>query len=326
MPIKSGTISAERSLIGSLKNLYRAIPKTRMGIRVYGQEKAELMRAAGAQRLASDGIRTVVNMIDRGVSAVVNRGKAAEARPYQDEDVFSSYPIFMYFSEKLAQEISKYLPPVVAPIILKDDKNGFTCYQLKYEEDPVKYDAARKLVEITLGEYGYVGWSTAIDRSYDKHSYYFIVENDAGDIIATSRMVIKDEQNRIAFENGTRPDGTQYHLKFSEEGVVIDINSFYNRKKNRMALFALFATMGKYAWLIRTQLAFCLCDKNNKYISTLYQKAGFRFSKRFDKPIYFPTFGEIKDGKFAPTQWSVLEMGPMTLFKHYLATFKFRFI
>ena len=216
--------------------------------------------------------------------------------------------------------IASYVHTARFPIVLKDVKRGYTCRQISVSDHRDKYERARELVAQAQVKYGYVGWSNEIDRTYDPYATFFIVEDQAGEIVATTRLVHRRD-SLVALERGFKRDGSQYSLA-EENCLVADLNSFYFKKGHQDSLMLLFTTMSRYGILAGIKRAFCMLDKDNKFIERLYLGAGFRFSRRFQDPIAFPTYhkkidreaGPEKDN-LQPAYWTIMEMEKASILK-----------
>ena len=313
------------SLKTSFVNLYQAVPQDRATLKSLHLQKMTLLKNSGVSQFLQEGVRTAINLIYSTAIFPFTSPKGLSFMGYKDMvQVHRSFPILKYLPDTLAAELANYLPPIYAPIKLVDKKNGYTCYQLTINEvNRDKVEQARALVAKSEVNFGYEGWSDEIDRGYDYHAFYFIVEDREGQIVATSRLVRRIAGGRAPLEDGLKADGTQYSLE-GDKLSIIDINSFYNKKGQVKALFPLFAAMGRYAWLTGAQKAFCMLDEKNKYIVNLYTRAKFRFSDRFSEKIYYPTFGKEEDGKFQPTFWKIMEMNQLYILLHSLRASKFQ--
>lgn len=262
--------------------------------------------------------RTALNLF-----AGVSSRKSKEVPRYAE--VQQAYPLLPQNPGPISLKIASWLPIVITPIGLEDRKHSFFCRQIPITPENMDVvEAARRIVAGSLSKYGYEGWSNEIDRKNDRHASYFIVYDRKKNIVATSRMIHRREDNTLPLEQGIRPDGTHYSLEGIPE-IMIDVNSFYFKREtvNIPALFLLYATMARYATLSGVNRAFCMLDPNNSFIKKLYLKAGFRFSERFTEPIYFPTFGRTVDGKFEPTYWRIMEMGPYRIMFYASLAFKY---
>jgi hypothetical protein len=183
-------------------------------------------------------------------------------------------------------------------------------------------ETARRFLIDAMVKYGYEGFSEDIDRTYDSKAAFFVVTDKDNNLIATARMVSRVEGENLPFEDGRRPDGSNYstttdHFRWSE------INSFAYKKGQAKALPVLFAALGRYAWLSGITRVACLLDKNNNKTASLYSRAGFCLSKRFTDEIYFPTFGRTKNGRFEPTNWAIMTMNLSYIFFHSLRASQF---
>ena len=310
----------------SAVNLYRAVPRDRKTFMSLHRQKVGFIKEAGIRQVAREWLRTAINLIIAGRASYSKEVKKTfiSAPPWDITDIYRSYPFFKYIPDTLAMEIARYFPPNYQPLTLVDKKYGYTCYQLPINEDNrEKVEAARTLVAGSLLKYGYEGWSNEIDRRNDPHAFYFIVEDDQGEIVATSRMIHRITDNTIPLEQGLKEDGTSYSLH-EETRNVVDINSFYNKKGHTRALFPLFAAMGRHAWLTGAQRVYCMLDEDNEYITKLYLKARFKFSEQFSEKIYFQTFGRTSEREFQPTFWTIMEMRRFWIFFHGLRANKYK--
>lgn len=325
MSFVSGIKNFGLRLKASAVNLYKAIPRDRKTLVALHKQKINVIKEAGVKHIFQEGFRTALNLL--GAGKVSSPGETKSPPRWGIEDIYRSYPFFKYIPDTLAIEIAKYLPPNWLPITLLDQENGYTCHQLPISEaNREKVENARRLVARSLSTYGYEGWSDEIDRQNDLHAFYFIVEDSKGEIVAASRIIHRCPDNTIPLEQGLKKDGSQYSLE-GDKRNIIDVNSFYNKKGHTKALFVLFAALGRYAWLTGSQKAFCLLDENNKYITKLYQKAEFKFSKRFSQKIYYPTFGRrTTEGEFQPTFWTIMEMNQFGILIHSWKANKFKFV
>jgi hypothetical protein len=216
------------------------------------------------------------------------------------------------------------------PIHLKDTKHGYSCRQITaIPEELAKYERARELVAQAQIKYGYVGWSNEIDRTYDHHASFFIVEDHDGEIVATSRLVHRGE-SLVAPEKGFKKDGT--HHSFADEAVpIVDINSFYFKKGHRDCLMLLFSAIARYGAMAGIKRAFCMLDKENQFIEKLYLAAGFRFSSKFSEPISFPTYHKKIDrnggedaSNLQPACWTIMAMEKATILKLAFLSLKYQ--
>lgn len=314
----------------SAVNLYRAIPRDRKTLAAIHRQKVREIRKAGISGLAYDFARNFISLVDFGRYCLLSRTGSSAFSPFSWnlEDVHASYPLSKYVPDALAMEMARYIPPIRTPFTLADRKRGYTCYQLPIvPENREKVEQARALVATALQKYGYEGWSNDIDRFYDAHAFYFVAEDSNGRIVATSRLVNRVGGNTIPLEDGVRPDGSHYSLDADlDKGGIADVNSFYFASGHARALMPLFAVMARYGTLAGVRRSYCMLDIRNEKIRQIYLRAGYRFSKRFADPIYYPTFGGTDEGGFHPTKWTIMEMGKLRILVHAVNSFRYRLV
>jgi hypothetical protein len=321
------TISGSlRKIGGSLATLYRAVPRDFKSLAALHRQKAALVKEAGVHGLLYDLARNTISLIDFTRHVIFSRGpKPAVFSPYtwNIEDVRTSYPLSKYLPDTLALEIAKYIPPMTIPLTLVDKKHSYTCYQVAITpENQGKTEKARQLVAEALTRYGYEGWSDEIDHSYDRTSFYFIVEDKAGEIVATTRLINRVPGMVVPLEVGDRPDGAHYSLEH-ETKKIADINSFFYKRGEARALIPLFSALARYGALTGVDRAYCMLDINNEKIKQMYLRAGFRFSPRYTEPISFPTFGKTTPDGFVPTPWTIMAMGRPAILKMALNSLRY---
>jgi hypothetical protein len=281
------------------------------------RQKMSMLRDAGAKKIIADFGRTTLNMLTSNCLLT-----SPEIR-LERMDVYRAYPFFQYFSDALAVEMAQYFPPLRVPFTLIDKTNGYACQQIPMDAGvPEGVEEVRMQAAQALGKRHYEGFNFDIDRRYDNNSAYFVVKNEQGVVVSAGRMTYKTERKTIPTEDGVSPDGSRYSLA-GQEGEIAEINSFFCNKEDRLSLMVLFASFGRYAWLMGFKKVICSVDREHEKAWKLYQKAGFRFSKIFSQDIHFPTFGRSKDAGFQPTQWTIMEMNQKYILWHALSAFRF---
>lgn len=275
-----------------------------------------LAQQAGILRLGDEGVRTALNLLAARKSDLLEHAPPAS-------EIERPYPLTKYLPSILGEELSRLFPPPVLQLMLIDTDHGLSCSQMPVTKPNLgKIERARQRVIEASKFYGYRGFSEEIDRHYDPSSAYFIVENRHGEIVAAARMTRKTVNIRMPMEDGFKADGTHYSLTGKEE-LVAEINSFFYlrrqpREMRQVVLEILFASLGRYAWLMGFEQVFCLADAGNQKTQGLYLKAGFKISDRFKDKISFSSFGSNKDENFEPTQWTILVMSRAMAIWHAL--------
>jgi len=301
---------------GSFSRLYQAVPRDRQTLKSLHQDKVGQLKQAGLKKVAQNLGRTMINLI---LSQPSKHGS-----PVDVVDLYRSYPFFRYMPDSLAREIGRYLSPPTLPLVLRDNKNQYTCYQLAVNEaNHEKIEQAREQVITAMERYGYKGFDRGIDCGYDCEASIFVVENPQGEIVATARMVSRTKESSIPLEDGLRPDGSHHSINGLWDNVL-EINSFAYGRGMAKALPLLFSMLGKYAWLGGAARVFCLLDEENKKTSYLYTRAGFSPSAVFLDKISFSTFGRDRERGFEPTTWRIMEMFPGRIMLHGLNSLKFK--
>ena len=248
-------------------------------VRRYSYKIAQSFQGSSRTRnIVGAGIRSVVNLVvntyDKSPISTMDNGRLAV-----------SYPLVRYISEPLTTELSRGLPVSGLPFTLIDRKNGLVCRQIfPTRGNSEMIETARRFLIDAMVKYGYEGFSEDIDRTYDSKAAFFVVTDKDNNLIATARMVSRVEGENLPFEDGRRPDGSNYstttdHFRWSE------INSFAYKKGQAKALPVLFAALGRYAWLSGITRVACLLDKNNNKTASLYSRAGFCLSN--DLPMKY---------------------------------------
>ena len=112
----------------------------------------------------------------------------------------------------------------------------------------------------------------------------------------------------------SKSDGANY--KFKNKELIAEMNSFVFSSYRALPL--LFATLGKFSYQNNITKGYCLMDIESQRFSEIYQFSGWQKSKRYNAPVFFPTFGKVKEGKFVPTLWNIMEISKEKTYKYNL--------
>lgn len=189
-----------------------------------------------------------------------------------------------------------------------DKQNNLTCYMINGDNSSEIINKLRSLVKETYQKLGYVGFSDNFDKSFDKNSFYFFVQNENNDIKAIQRLIIKKHNTKLPLEMAcinSVSSNHNLHYTINELNVAEITSSIFSSAKAFKLSYICMSFLGTK---MNINKAYALLDVNMLSLRKLYEKIGWVKSQEFYEPIYFPDYGKIVNGKFIPTQWEIMEL------------------
>ncbi|EQA44522.1 hypothetical protein LEP1GSC050_2785 [Leptospira broomii serovar Hurstbridge str. 5399] len=195
------------------------------------------------------------------------------------------------------------------------ETTGTRIYCIDYLNNPEIVFELRNFIRENYISHGYVGFSDDFDSYNDPHSCYLFSTSKEGEVLAVLRIIYKAKTNLLPFEWGLIEGETKRYGLI--ETKVADLNSFIFTRalESRKASRCLFGYAARHMLKSGITKAFGMYDISNLVIKSVYEKYGAIDSADYNKAIYFPDYGVMRDNKFYVSYWRIIEIADSQLEK-----------